>query len=173
MKRVLSIKSRSLPSIIQVHILERDTVKCIRCYRVKVKLWHYLLAAKRSSTTSHHWARFTRTLTLKWQEMRPGAGGGPCPPLTRLLLELPAVCDSDLLGGSPVPWTERLHFLDHVQSLLHAAKHNMHAVQPEWRNSQFIITAPCGGAIRDAPSRVGAAAVCWVMPRFLRVWCYF
>lgn len=47
------------------------------------------------------------------------------------LLELSTVRDSDLLGGSPGPWTKRLHFLDHFHSLLHYAKDNMPAIQPE------------------------------------------
>lgn len=58
--------------------------------------------------------------------MRPG----PRPPLARSLLELSAVCDSDPRGGSPRPGTQRIHFVDHVQSLLHAAKDNMLVVQP-------------------------------------------
>lgn len=81
-------------------------------------------------------ASFTRTLTLKLQqEMRLR----PCPPLTWSLLELSTVCDSDLLGGSPRPRTERLHFLDHVHSLLHAAKDNMPIIQPKRRKRRFII----------------------------------
>lgn len=66
----------------------------------------------------------------------------PCPPLTWSLVELSTVCDSDPLGGFPRPWTERLHFLDHVHSFLHAAKDNMPAIQPKWRTERFIITAP-------------------------------
>lgn len=55
----------------------------------------------------------------------------PSQPLTWSLVQLSTVCDSDLLGGSPRLGTERLHFLDHVQSLLHAAKDNMPAIQPK------------------------------------------
>lgn len=63
----------------------------------------------------------------------------PCPPLTRSLLELSTVCDSDLLGGSPRPGTKRLHFLDHFHSFRHAAKDNMLAIQPKWTKRRFII----------------------------------
>lgn len=63
----------------------------------------------------------------------------PCPRLTRRLLELPTVCDSDPLGGSPRPGTERLHFLDHFHSFRHAAKDNMVAIQPIWTKRRFII----------------------------------
>lgn len=63
----------------------------------------------------------------------------PCPPLTRSLLELSTVCDSDPLGGSPRPGTKRLHFLDHFHSFRHAAKDNMLAIQPKWTKRRFII----------------------------------
>lgn len=76
------------------------------------------------------------SFTLKWQQEMTL---WPCPLLTRSLLELPTVCDSDPLGGSPRPGTERLHFLDHFHSFGHAAKDNMLAIQPIWTKRRFII----------------------------------
>lgn len=107
-------------------------------------------------------ASFTPTLTLKLlQEMRLR----PCPLLTWNLLELSTVCDSDPLGGSPRLWTERLHFLDHVQSLLHTAKDNMPAIQPKWRKERFIIIAPDSETIHDVPNRVPLITFIW--------WCHY
>lgn len=54
------------------------------------------------------------------------------------LRELPAVCDGDGLGGSPGPGAVRLHFLHHVHSCRHAAKHNMPAIQPEHREQNYF-----------------------------------
>lgn len=51
-------------------------------------------------------------------------------PAAQSLVQLSTVRDRDPLGASPRPRTESLHFLDHVHSLLHAAKDNMLAIQP-------------------------------------------
>lgn len=83
-------------------------------------------------------ASFTQTLTLKLdQKMKLRLR----PPLTWSLLELSTVCDSDPPGGSPSTGTERLHFFDHVHSLLYAAKDNVFTIQPRWRKRSFIIAA--------------------------------
>lgn len=84
-----------------------------------------------------------------------GLGGG------HRLLELPTVGDRDLLGGSPGLRPEGLHFLDHVLSVLHAAKDNMLAVQPKWRKRRFIITARDCETTPDAPSRDGLSPFRW------------
>lgn len=57
---------------------------------------------------------------------------------TQSLRELPAVSDGDGLGGLPRPGAVRLHFLHHVHSCRHAAKHNMPAIQPERTESRII-----------------------------------
>lgn len=109
--------------------------------------------AERGSTLRHNWGKsifsFTQILTLKvQQEMRRG------PLLAWRLLELSTVCDSDLLGGSPSPWTKSLNFLDHVHSLFHAAKHNMLPIQPKWRRENIYWHCSGQRAHYDAPNWV-------------------
>lgn len=83
------------------------------------------------------------------------------------LRELPAVCDGDGLGGSPRPGAVRLHFLHHVQSCRHAAKHNMPAIQPE-RTESTIIFYP--RTSRTIPART-LTAFPWPLVWFW--WCFF
>lgn len=62
------------------------------------------------------------------------------------LLELSTVWDGDPLGSPPRPGTERLHFLDHIHSLLHAAKDNVPTIQPKLIERRLILP-PLNGDI--------------------------
>jgi len=106
----------------------------------------YLLPAKRGSTLYRDWGKplFPLSLTL---ELQQETRRRPCPPLS--LVQLSAVRDRDPLGASPRPRTESLHFLDHVHSLLHAAKDNMLAIQPKRRQQEVYYHGP---GLRDDPS---------------------
>lgn len=70
-------------------------------------------------------------------------------PAAQSLVQLSTVRDRDPLGASPRPRTESLHFLDHVHSLLHAAKDNMLAIQPKRRQQEVYYHGP---GLRDDPS---------------------
>ena len=49
---------------------------------------------------------------------------------TETLLQLSTVRHQDPLGGPSGPGTEGLHLPDHVQAILHTAKHHMLSIQP-------------------------------------------
>lgn len=57
------------------------------------------------------------------------------------LLELSTVRDSDLLWSVPNLGTKRLHFLDHIHSLLYFSKDNILAIQPKRKRNCLQLMA--------------------------------